>query len=119
MAECDLDLDERQLGSLAGVSVTHHRRRQRPLARAGNGRCGQAARGSLCDDKGSADHGSRHNSTSSLSPTHCRDRKSFILYRCGAAEGLLASQNGVFRGAALGSERVRAALGSDGEFALR
>ena len=35
-----------------------------------------------------------------------------------AAEGLLASQNGVFRGAALGSERVRAALGSDGEFAL-
>ena len=36
----------------------------------------------------------------------------------GGAEGLLASQNGVFRGAALGSERVRAALGSDGEFAL-
>ena len=32
---------------------------------------------------------------------------------------LLASQNGGFRGAALGSERVRAALGSDGEFALR
>ena len=31
----------------------------------------------------------------------------------------MASPNGVFRGAALGSERVRAALGSDGEFALR
>ena len=41
-----------------------------------------------------------------------------FIYLLGA-EGLLASQNGVFRGAALGSERVRAALGSDGEFALR
>ena len=30
----------------------------------------------------------------------------------------MASQNGDVRGAALGSERVRAALGSDGEFAL-
>ena len=45
--------------------------------------------------------------------------KKSIILRCGGAEGLLASQNGVFRGAALGSERVRAALGSDGEFALR
>ena len=32
---------------------------------------------------------------------------------------MLASQNGDVRGAALGSERVRAVLGSDGEFALR
>ena len=31
----------------------------------------------------------------------------------------MASQNSDLRGAALGSERVRAALGSDGEFALR